>query len=629
MLDEIKYEKKAKLIFQFIEDTERPKALQILNLKKEISKDLPELAFELNDLSLNEYKIYECIISYHSDKKTYSITIYYNKTNYYLCGRGSHSVEIIFCDFIYKSINMNDIFIEYKGKKYSPKENFELLTRKRINFLGIDIKDLKLPSTLQGTILDIDPKFNHNLLITISAANEMKVIGLFQNIPFIDPKTIIDKELLNDLEMKIDTLSKLLEFKKQDNYFQYLDNIGKKDLHQYEESIKSSYEFEKKLSNYFKFYKEKMNDLEIELYDLYSEFMILFPDFEGRERKYGNINLEQYKEQYYFSKSAIMNFCSTIPEGLEKTQKVQLKYAACRCLKTLLFNGYGSFIPELFHFIDYSVEGTIYYEANEFNKKFVDALNEKSEMFLFFLQIDSGSGINLLTKKNTARLSMLSENDIKSHLKSAIPKFGIRLNCNSFFRACTITEVRITCICETVTFQTYLGNNLQLEIDPLCNKRYVLANLLQHEDFGHIKFSINFYSLYDNNIERESELDPVSPIHYYKTKTKEGMIEITKEDIKNGKTIIKGESGLALSSFLTRGNENLISILQSSNVNFKDLFDHPTLYASEDLTELINKLKSLSVSNQSDGNGCLNIKCESFHPIKGFALGFPTTEKFA
>ena len=44
---------------------------------------------------------------------------------------------------------------------------------------------------------------------------------------------------------------------------------------------------------------------------------------------------------------------------------------------------------------------------------------------------------------------------------------------------------------------------------------------------------------------------------------------------------------------------------------------------------MINKLKSLSVSNQSDGNGCLNIKCESFHPIKGFALGFPTTEKFA
>ena len=290
MLDEIKYEKKAKLIFQFIEDTERPKALQILNLKKEISKDLPELAFELNDLSLNEYKIYECILSYHSDKKTYSITIYYNKTNYYLCGRGSHSVEIIFCDFIYKSINMNDIFIEYKGKKYSPKENFELLTRKRINFFGIDIKDLKLPSTLQGTILDIDPKFNHNLLITISAANDMKDIELFQNIPFIDPKAIIDKELLNDLKMKIDTLSKLLEFKKQDNYFQYLDNIGKKDLHQYEESIKSSYEFEKKLSNYFKFYKEKMNDLEIELYDLYSEFMIIFPDFEGRNRKYGNIN---------------------------------------------------------------------------------------------------------------------------------------------------------------------------------------------------------------------------------------------------------------------------------------------------------------------------------------------------
>ena len=89
------------------------------------------------------------------------------------------------------------------------------------------------------------------------------------------------------------------------------------------------------------------------------------------------------------------------------------------------------------------------------------------------------------------------------------------------------------------------------------NKRFVLANLLQHKDFGHIKFSINFYSFYDHHVERDNVIDPSSPTENYDTKIKEGLIEITKKVEKDGKITLICKSGIALSSFLTRGNLNL------------------------------------------------------------------------
>ena len=102
MLDEIKVKVKASLIFQFLENKERRKELQILDSKKEIQSNIEELTFELIDFSINEYKIYECKFFYEFNEKSHSISVYYNRVNYYLCGKGEYSIEIIFCDFIYK-----------------------------------------------------------------------------------------------------------------------------------------------------------------------------------------------------------------------------------------------------------------------------------------------------------------------------------------------------------------------------------------------------------------------------------------------------------------------------------------------------------------------------------------------
>lgn len=116
MLDEMKVKVKASLIFQFLENEERPSELEILGSKKEIKRNLKEFQFELFDLSLNEYKIYECLFFYESNKKSHLISVYYNRNNYYLVGKGAYSIELIFCDFIYKQINEKSCFMEYKKR---------------------------------------------------------------------------------------------------------------------------------------------------------------------------------------------------------------------------------------------------------------------------------------------------------------------------------------------------------------------------------------------------------------------------------------------------------------------------------------------------------------------------------
>ena len=161
------------------------------------------------------------------------------------------------------------------------------------------------------------------------------------------------------------------------------------------------------------------------------------------------------------------------------------------------------------------------------------------------------------------------------------------------------------------------------------NKRFVLANLLQHKDFGHIKFSINFYSFYDHHVERDNKADPTSPTEYYGTTIKEGLIEISKKVEKDGKVTLIGESGIALSSFLTRGDLNLMLLLRSDHVNFIELFSKPSLMAAEDLSEFIDKLKRLNprTFKFNENEILLRIKFEGLLQSQAIPSGFPTKEK--
>ena len=124
MYDCLKKEMKSKLVFQFIKNIQRPQYIEILKFKKEISSNADEIEIDFVDSSINDYKVYDCNTKFTDKEETNSISVYYNQKNYFNCGDGKHSVEIIFSDFMNKSIKSKDCVIEYDGIEYTPIEDF-------------------------------------------------------------------------------------------------------------------------------------------------------------------------------------------------------------------------------------------------------------------------------------------------------------------------------------------------------------------------------------------------------------------------------------------------------------------------------------------------------------------------
>ena len=143
--------------------------------------------------------------------------------------------------------------------------------------------------------------------------------------------------------------------------------------------------------------------------------------------------------------------------------------------------------------------------------------------------------------------------------------------------------------------------------DEKYSKRLILSNLLQHERFGHIKFSLNFYSFKQdkgknlfNYIDDEDE--PSSPRQFYQIKNeenenKEKFVEVIQtKRYDSGEEEKIGEAGAAFNIFLTRGNEENINILRYIEADFTEIFKQPELFAANDLTAL-NKLIKDSAAN--------------------------------
>ena len=647
IFDCLKREVKSKIIFQFMKNKKKPQYIEILNFKKDILDNMDKIDFDFSDLSINNYKIYDCKTKFTEKEVTNSISIYYNQTNYINCGDGGpHSAEIIFSDFINKSLEADKCFIEYEGIKYKPIENFGTVTRKRINFINIDFHKINFPKDINYKDIKIDTKDNKNFLISISMVDKPKIIAIYLNNPFVDFMfDHTEKEVSEILESALENIRKIVYLKEDDTYTKYFKRGTKEIQDEYAKQIKNSYKIETKISKYFISPREKLSKEQIDIYEKYSEFMAYFPDIGNQHsRESGTINRFRYYQQFFFSKISLNKFYKTIPDDLDKSDRAKLKYAASRCLRTLLITADGENIEELFTFADFTEPNNIYSDAISFNKNFAQKITEKSEIFLFFLQLVSGSSINLLNNEFMSRISMLDAEMIKNQLISTIPKYGIKVLSKSRFNAYSYNDVKITCINEYSVFGANLSKGeLTCERDISYNRRYKLANILQHEDFGHINNSINFYAFYDKNISRSASThysENLSPFKYYIVKEKKMEIQEIVEEVEsinkklNREVIIKGESGIALTFFLTRGKYQLMKLLKKIGIDFSELFKHPELQASEDLSLYINKLTKLYNENRSqfesdsDKNIEYTTRFQKFKDEMPMAYGIPTLEKF-
>ena len=123
--DSIKQPKKAELIFEFIEERSLLEELEFISIQKEkiiINHKYKYYSFHLHDNNINEYKVYEIFFNYKSSKTSHYITVYYDRSNYYICGRNKNgkSIEIIFIDFISNNIDINRCNITYNKNTYFP-----------------------------------------------------------------------------------------------------------------------------------------------------------------------------------------------------------------------------------------------------------------------------------------------------------------------------------------------------------------------------------------------------------------------------------------------------------------------------------------------------------------------------
>ena len=522
--------------------------------------------------SFKFYKIIPCIFVFQKFRKIFSITLYKGRMNYFYCEGNKinkYSIEIIFSDFI-KGIN-NNLFIFYNKIKYLVKEDTNLKTRKRINFINIDLDYLSLVEDSSLNIKKVNYQ-NNSLQIVI---NQGKIIGIFDNIPYKDP--IINKEkLLIDLETIIENSNKILDFQfslNKEEFINKMEKVSEEEKINYKRKL-NNFKLEKE--NYINFFIENPDDIDLKILDLISEYYLLTIGI--------NIAWNTYIQQYYCSKKCIHHFLEQL-NSCSPIIKIRLKLTAIITLYTLIENNYGRLIDRnIFFLINFNDVNSIYGNSKKNCQEFIDLLDEFSEIFPFFLQINSNKSLNYIESDKSqfsSKLSMLTLEEVKYHLYESLPNYGIRLNLLCNFFALTILETRLTIFSEIKLFDLFLSDEELTINNSNFDKRFRLSNLLKHENMCHIKISMNNYESFPSNNS--------SPHKYYNFNKEKYECLITYD--KQNKVKIP-ESGYSFEYFLTKGNIQLIKVLKFPRGNFKDLYiNSPSLMTKPNLLEFCNELQ--------------------------------------
>ena len=165
-----------------------------------------------------------------------------------------------------------------------------------------------------------------NYLILISIVKEPKIIGVYANEPFVEYEIDYkENEMIDYLKNSQEKVNNIININvnncNNNEYVSFIDKISPNQIKEYRNEIINSFSLEAKIYNYFVVYREKFTKQQMELYNLYSEFMIYFPDFQFLPRKNKIIKERRYLLDYYFSKRAITNFYNSLPSYLENKKK--------------------------------------------------------------------------------------------------------------------------------------------------------------------------------------------------------------------------------------------------------------------------------------------------------------------
>jgi len=217
-----------------------------------------------------------------------------------------------------------------------------------------------------------------------------------------------------------------------------------------------------------------------------------------------------------------------------------------------------------------------YVLARDLNKNEINNLTEFSRLFCAYLQIDSYILYNYLKSKKSFSFSLELLFIMKFILLSNYEDFIFTTKEHSDEFAYNSSNENITVINEANVFT----NNVQVsikkvnEIEVSKNLAFPLSMEFRHEKNSHQK---------RNN----KNIKSFSPFLFYRDGN---FVEIKEEKKIDGKTVVKGEAGRMVESFLDT-NTSVILELKAFHI-FGDLLDYK-YFIGKDFSSLISKMNSI------------------------------------
>ena len=202
-----------------------------------------------------------------------------------------------------------------------------------------------------------------------------------------------------------------------------------------------------------------------------------------------------------------------------------------------------------FQYVNENSQDCKYNKGFEFFKNIINDLNEDSDLTLIYLQINSGSGLNLINNEQCYKMSIISVEDIKSHIIENVPKYYFICSSNKNKFISTDQRTQVMCFNEEKLFDS---NNVNSVKNNIMN-----VTLSLFHECGHAKFLNN------------DEVGAVRSPKYCINKSFD-MVDILEYNNKN-----REESGKFVDYFLYNSIDDahiIISSKRSNELMDKNLF---------------------------------------------------------
>ena len=307
-----------------------------------------------------------------------------------------------------------------------------------------------------------------------------------------------------------------------------------------------SFNFDKIYYNEKPYLKDKQNEEKFELKFLsYSNlivfinlddpfsFQIFYQKFEQLLKK-----IHEDKDYSLLDRIKIMFTFSSLYLSLKSDITIEL-------LKIKQFNSESSFI-----------------KGEKFFRNVIKELEEYSQLFFIYLQLNSGIGVNAYDNNTYYRISMIDLNSIKRHLLSLSPKYFF------CFRSENCDDIALTCpstLIESFNEKKLFNNPIDMYYGNTDSS--MGYSLLQLHETGHGKFNGESNGENSPRFFLNSNYEPVEQKTWEeeKNRLKESLLKTKSED--NNVFCNKGESGKCIDFYLYNGVPLIIfSLIKSPNI---------------------------------------------------------------